>query len=341
MKTERNMPDLAQEFMLLGQSLPSKSMFFAKPIHGNPALRIAKDSYGSPALLISTTDSADTLEGEEISYKHIVFSPKRKCRIQTDMTVSECTIASISCNSDDPHLREYFLRSLSGVTSAISQKPSRSEVSAILDKLLELFRLMSSPPRNSIQGLWGEILIIYLSVDSEKAIQAWHTNPDALYDFNDGHSAIEVKTVLGDNRYHHFSINQLNPPRDLKLTIASMLLHENSRGATVYDLLARVADEKGISSSALAKAHSLILSTLGKEWFDQKGNRFGVEDAIKSLKLFQYKLIPQITYPLPEGVKSVSFISDLSYLSAIGRFDIPEDDDLLNTIFLGFSSFPD
>jgi len=335
MKNEGNIPDLVQEFMLLGQSPPSANMFIAKPIHGNPALRIAKDLNGSPALLISTTDDTNACEEEEIFYKHIVFSPKRNCMIKTDSTISEDTIALISCNSDDPHLREYFLRSLSGITSAISQNPSRKEVSAILDKLLELFRLMSSPSRNSIQGLWGEMLVIYLSVNSEKAIQAWHSNPDALYDFDDGYSAIEVKTVLGDNRCHHFSINQLNPPRKLKLAIASILLHEDSRGATVYDLLVRIADEKGVSSSALAKAHSLILSTLGKEWFDQKNNRFGVEDAIKSLKLFQHTLIPQITYPLPQGIKSVSFISDLSFLPEIGRFDIPEDDELLNTVFFG------
>lgn len=341
MKSEGIITDLVQEFLLLGPPPLIENIFIANKIPGNPALRIAKDQNGSPALLISMIDDGNTREGVTIPYKHIIFSPKRKCKIQTDTTISEYTIALISCSSEDPHLREYFLRSLSGVISAISQNPTRTEVFAILEKLLELFRLMSAPSRNSIQGIWGEMLIIYLSTNSENAIRAWHVNPDALYDFDDGYSAIEVKTVLGDNRYHHFSINQLNPPQELKLAIASIILHEDSRGATVYDLLVKIVNEKGISSNALGKVHSLILSTLGKEWFDQKSNRFSVEDAIKSLKLFQHKLIPQIAYPLPQGVKSVSFISDLSYLPALGRVDIAVDDELLNNVFSGINTFLD
>ena len=333
MKTDSNLIDLVNEYLQLSESPQKPNTYIAKPIFGSQVLRIAKGLTGTPALLIDAPYYINDADKETIAYKHISFTPKCNCILQSEASLTECTMAVITCTSDDAHLREYFLRSLSGVCSSLPQKPSIGDIYQMLNDLLELFQLKSSAPRDSVQGLWGELLIIYLSSDPEKAIQAWHENPNALYDFYDGVSAVEVKTALGDHRCHHFSILQLNPPENISLVIASLLIQEIANGATVYDLLAKIATEKEISPNALSKAHAIILSILGRDWFEQKNTRFDIVSAGKGLKLFRHHLIPQIRYPLPQGVNSVSFISDLTFVSSLCFRELIQEDGLAFGLF--------
>lgn len=328
MKNEQAITDLFQEFISLGFPSKASNTYIAKPLSSNMSLRVAIDPSGAPALLINTSKDGHSAEGETIAYKHIKFSANCFCRIQTGTTITESNIALISCTAEDPFLREYFLRSLSGIVSTISQCPSQKETLAMVEKLLELYRLLSQPARNSIQGLWGELFLICTSTDPESAVRAWHTVPNALFDFRDEDSAIEVKTAQGDQRCHHFSIHQLNPAHEIKLSIASLLIKEACDGSTIYDLVSLIS-ERNISPESYSKLSSMILATLGRDWMEQKRQRYNIDSASKSLKFFQYHSIPQIGLPLPDGVSDVSFLSNLTNLTSLDSNNIDMTDHLL------------
>jgi hypothetical protein len=75
-------------------------------------------------------------------------------------TESVETLAVLKCTTDDPMLREYFLRSLSGTVTALPAIPTEEDIATAVAKLVELFRALKAPPRTSLQGLWCELFLI-------------------------------------------------------------------------------------------------------------------------------------------------------------------------------------
>ena len=93
-----------------------------------------------------------------------------------------------------------------------------------MDRLIELFRAMTTPSRKSVQGLWAELFLIAQSRQPTILVDAWHMLPEDRYDFAMDDQRIEVKSFSGSLRQHHFSLEQLQPPEGVKTLIASMLV---------------------------------------------------------------------------------------------------------------------
>src|SRR4029078_3598315 len=90
--------------------------------------------------------------------------------------------------------------------------------------IVELFRSLQAPPRKSVQGLWSELFLIAEARHPTLLLRAWHATPGDRYDFNLGTARLEVKSVAGAVRHHHFSLAQLSPTGGTTALVASLFI---------------------------------------------------------------------------------------------------------------------
>ena len=198
---------------------------------------------------------------------------------------------------------------------------------------------MSCPPRKQIQGLWAELLVIERSLVPETVINAWHESPTSKYDFTLGRDKVEVKSTSSEERKHHFSLDQLNPSRNSRLLIASIIVRESGHGnggISVRELLDKICMRVS-SIDARMRLYKVIAETVGSDIHEMEDVFFDYVEASDTLRFFDANEVPGINKDnVMQGVSSVGFNSDLT-----GIIDVqsPEssfavtDSPLFNSIF--------
>ena len=193
--------------------------------------RVAKNSKGLPAILINTKDDESLVS----NYKgaNILLRFNENCKIHEENTSSVFTI--LSCRSDDELTIKMFLDICETTIPQLNKEPSAEEIKKITSVIIELFKEISDKKR-SIIGLWGELFLIYSSLNKEKILQAWHENTTDKYDFFDDNQALEVKCTSKTDRIHKFQHDQLLSEIEYHY-VASIMVSENfNDGLSVLDL---------------------------------------------------------------------------------------------------------
>lgn len=296
------------------------SQFTARSIPGFEQHRLAKGNDGAPSLLISVSDTALVYSGIPVSLKHLTIRHSVECIItREDGTQETGRFSVICCVGTDPILHSYFLRVLGSVLTLIGTTPSQTNVSTAITKLIELFRVMSEPVRKSVQGLWAELLLIAQATDPEVVLNAWHATPIDVYDFNAGNQRLEVKSVSGRERYHHFSLAQLQPPQNTIVLIASMFMERSSAGVSLLSLVEEIRSRIVNQPELILRLEQIVITTLGESWQQGLQVRFDRELAESSLRFFDARVVPKIDPQLPPGVSDVRFKSDLTGVQSLSR----------------------
>jgi hypothetical protein len=309
----RSFPDLVQLFDAL--SAPSANMglgrFCAQLIRGYPACAIGKDTSGNPVLLIQADNAlpgtAAPLILERLCVIHLV-----NCRIQTeDQGDQQRTLSIIRCTDPDRAVHEYFLRCLHPIVASLPQSPSRDQISAAVQKLVDLFRRMADAPRKALAGLWAELFVISSASNPACLLTAWHAIPEEKFDFANGMDRLDVKAGVGGIRLHHFTLEQLRPGAPVRVLIASLLTERSEGGTSVNDLVdsirARVADP-----DHLIRLDSVVAQTIGQDWRAVQHTRFDLQQATQSLRFIDASTVPSVANPTPPEVSAVHFRVDLS-----------------------------
>lgn len=280
---------------------------------GAGALRIARSYSNQPALLIATTGSG--LSPRRLA--NLTFAPPLEMIVdRADGGSERARYAVLICTAGDADLERYFCRVLGAffveVLTASQTAPTADDVEHTLDGITKLFSALHRAPKQSVQGLWAELAIVAWAREPEVAISAWHSVPNALHDFALGSHRLEVKSTLAKLREHHFQLDQLGTSTSGSTVIASLMLHQRSDGLSVFDL----ADQIGgrIGDESRTRLETIIADCLGRDWRDADADdlRFDVVATKQTLKLYLAEDIPTIPQPLPEGIKRVEFLSDLS-----------------------------
>ena len=173
------MEDLLALYRLLTDVSGPGDSYVARVIGGRGSYRIAKDADGNPALLISLSMSSNALAIHPIELRNISFRPRCICNVRfEESSVSEEILAVLKCTTDDTVLREYFLRSVSGIVAGLPEPPEETDVAGAVGKLIELFRALESPPRTSLQGVWCELFLIWQASSIRQAAAAWACRSD-------------------------------------------------------------------------------------------------------------------------------------------------------------------
>ena len=200
----------------------NESCFSTSPIPFSKKHKIGISHEGYPMFFIECNSNAHSLD---INLEFISVLFNRPCLLSDEnITQYENIYTIIQLKTNNISFQQYFLEVVCIVLELLPETPSHEQLKTEIQKLVELFSRFTRPPRKTIQGLWGELLIIEQAKDPEYLIQSWHVSPDNKFDFNDGQDKIEVKSVSQTRRIHNFSLEQLCPNKNSNLIIASVVV---------------------------------------------------------------------------------------------------------------------
>jgi len=325
--------DLFDQLPIPDSSNTVENFFRARSIPGYELHRLAKDIHGSPALLIIAEDSLNSKPLVPVSLESLRIVHNIECSISKDDSAQETELFSvIQCTSKDRVLHEYFLHILESIVLILGQNPSRDDISRAITTLIELFRVMLAPARKTTQGFWAEIFIINQAFDPIRLLQAWHKTPYDLYDFTENNQCIEVKSVNGNIREHHFSLEQLNPPLERKVIVASIYMERVSNGTSLLDILENLRSRVSKNTEALIKLNYITTTILGESWKQALETQYDYSLAKESLRFFSSENIPTVNPDLPVGVSNVHFKASLSEIQSLTLEELAQLDYLCRAV---------
>ena len=285
--------------------------FMAIPIGPSETYRLGKDPKGAPALLIKAASGGATY-GAPIRLRHLRVAHNVDCIMHRDRTTETGRFSVFACVDADRATETYFLRVAEALVPTLGEHPDVNSINKAVDQLVELFQALRSPPLKVAQGLWAELLLLAESEDPGKLVDAWHSVPDDLYDFNEGSHRIEVKSASGEIRRHSFSLVQLQPPAETRLVVASVIVNRAGGGTAVNDLVDELQSRLSGSPERQLRIYRVVTLTLGDRWREFSIEMFDRPAAKSSLSFFRPSDIPMVNPDLPPGVSNVRFSADLT-----------------------------
>lgn len=288
-------------------------VFSAVPIPSYEQHRVAKDAFGLPVILISVADPALSVNPLSVALEHLTVQHDITCRISNpDGLAEEGRFTIVRCTSADRILHVYFLRIVAAVIGSLGNMPTRLDVSQAVSKLVELFRAMSEAPRKSVRGLWAELFLIAQAHNPAILVGAWHAMPEDKYDFAAGSQRIEVKSASSRTRQHYFSLEQLHPPANATVLVASLFVERAGAGVSLGELIDEARSRVSGNPNLVFHIDKTVALVLGESWRSAMEERFDRELAQESLAFFEAESIPTVSPELPLGVTEVRFKSDLT-----------------------------
>jgi hypothetical protein len=313
-------PDLLQLFESLVMPMPvtSGSDLSAVKIPGLTTYRLAKDTSGSPCLLIEQPPTGS--QAAPLRLENLQVSFGVPCTVTVPEGKKEQDIFTIvRCSADDPALFPHFLNIASPIVAWLGASPTPAAVRRAIFGLVQLFQALAAPAKKTIQGIWAELLLIRLSTDPRATATAWHHEPTERFDFSAGPQRIEVKSSMNRQRAHYFSLEQLKATGGSKIVVASVFAERVGGGVSLRKLFddtrALLAEDPQLTS----RFDSVFYNSLGSGWTDAMDECFDWELAKDSLAFFNAELVPKIEGDIAPAVSDVRFRSDLSGLIALDR----------------------
>ena len=269
---------------------------------------------GYPKFFICTNDTASSTKNTTLEILSVEYN--LSCTFVDDNAVETPHFYTvITLRSLDETLQSEFIDIVLLMLQRLPALPSKREIAIEIENLISIFSAMNCPPRKQIQGLWAELLVIERSLVPETVINAWHESPSSKYDFTLGRDKVEVKSTSGEERKHHFSLDQLNPSRNSRLLIASIIVRESGHGnggMSVRELYDKIC-EKVVSIDARMHLYQVIAETIGTDIHKMENVFFDYVEASDSLQFYDANEVPGINKDgIMQGVSSVGFNSDLT-----------------------------
>jgi hypothetical protein len=295
---------VALDAELAALSGPSKAgALLALPIGTSSASRLVRGPNGEACVLIA---GAEVAVGSDLKLRNVEAKARVRCEIESpDGSIASVEGALVTCTATDPQLRRLFLGLMEEALAALGDTPSASAIAAWLYRIATLFAKLEQEGRKRLRGLWAELLVMLALDDSDLAARRWHADPSERFDFLGGSFAIEVKSCQDMDRVHQFSLEQLRPPADLEVWVASVVVRADPQGESVLDLLSEI-EESILDARTRDEVRAMALTIGGSALEDDDLHRFDKHSALSTLRLIATGAIPSITGPLPNEVLAVS-----------------------------------
>lgn len=316
-------------------SLPENDnkVFNAIPIPEYPNFRIAIDFEGNAVLLLSVSKRIKDLSLKNFRLKYLQLEQNLECRIYENDSFKLQTFTVVTFRCSDRNLQEYFLRISETLVSTIGQKPTQQQVIDSLKKFVEVFKTLADSPTNTINGLWAELFLIENSSNPKSVINYWHNLPEEKFDFNAGLERIEVKSSSNFERKHIFSAEQLNPPSDSQVLIASVFLKQHNSGMNIQQLLESISKKVNYDFETADKLNSIVFRTLGSSLEHSIGIKFDYVIALQSLQFYRHQDIDKIEeIHIGNNVSEVKYKSDLTKISPVEVGKLKDKQILFNAL---------
>lgn len=316
-------------------SLPENDVkvFNAIPIPEYPNFRVAIDFEGNAVLLLSVSKRIKDLSLKNFRLKYLQLEQNLECKIYENDSFKFQTFTVITFRCSDRNLQEYFLRISESLVKTVGQNPTQQQVIDSLKKFVEVFKTLTDSPTNTVNGLWAELFLIENSSSPKELINYWHNLPEEKFDFNAGTERIEVKSSSNFERKHIFSAEQLNPPSDTQVLIASVFLKQHNSGNSIQYLIDRISEKIDYDFETVEKLNTIVFRTLGSSLEHSIGVKFDYDIAQQSLRFYRHQDIDKIEeVHIPNNVSEVKYKSDLTSIKAIELNKLKERKGLFNAL---------
>ncbi len=311
-----------EKFKNLTQSNADASAFNVITVP-NTKHKLGVSCEGYPKFFVSTNESATS--STNMTREILTVQYNLPCTIieNGDKQYSN-NFSIITLQALEKQLQIYFIDIFVMMLEKLPPIPSKRVLSIEIENIITIFSALKSKPIKEIQGLWAELLVIEQSLHPETLIAAWHSQPNAKYDFTMGRDKIEVKSTSAEERIHRFALDQLNPSPNSRLLIASVIVRESAEGTgglSLHNLYDRICNRVTVVNSRL-KLYSTLVATIGSDYTKFDNVFFDHVAASDSLAFFDVKVVPHIKKSdVPEFVSDVKFSSNLSHLIDIRNSD--------------------
>ena len=213
--------------------------------------------------------------------------------------------------SDKRSTQDYFIEICKILLQNLGENPKITLVQKELENVKDIFLNLNKNRIKEELGLWGELYLIYIQENKEKAVSSWHMNSKDRIDFNSGSIKVEVKTTLSNERKHVFKLNQLRNHYKESVLICSIMTVEIENGLSIKDLVQKI--NTSVNFSTKFKLEEKISSVLGNELLTSNFRYFDETSARESLRLYNSDEIPAIDKDcLSLEVSEVVFTSNLT-----------------------------
>ena len=294
-----------------------KNIFNAITVVDYPFVKIAKNIYSFPVILITSLNDGTYLTTKNVRLKYIELKHNQECKISEGNKTKFENFTVIVFNSDLPYLQNYFLGIAETLIKSLSSNPTQKEILAAFNNFIDIFRVMSDIPRKSVQGLWAELFIIEKSKNIDTLLDYWHNIPTEKFDFNAGIEKLEVKSNSRMERIHIFSSEQLNPPDENQVIIASLYTKQKNTGTSINDLIKSIIKRNNNSKNS-EKLFEIVSKTLGNTIEQSIKIKFDYHIAENSLKFYKHQDVSKIEeVNIPSKVSEVRYKSDLTKIKDI------------------------
>lgn len=314
---------------------PDKPIYAVVPISGYESYFIGKDREGCACLLASTSDQPGRQQSP-IRLEHLDAQFDIRCYLRRKAEVERVgSFTVIRCRSLDTEIVRYFLSVAEIIVAMVGDKPRQRELASAIHRLAAIFQKMQKPPSRPVNGLFGELFLIWRSSDPCKCISAWRVDETARFDFATGDIRIEVKTASGRARVHEFSFDQCNPPPGTIPIAVSMFVERLPGGMSLRSLIREIESRIAAETDLVLKLHEVVAGTLGTSMSEALSLAFDGKLTGSSMRLYGLRDVPAIRGMLPAGVSDVHFRSDLSALTPVSQESLIEKSELFRDLLPG------
>jgi Putative PD-(D/E)XK family member, (DUF4420) len=292
----------------------AEANFTAIPLSAQRKDFLAKASDGAPIFLLHDSSQAKYSPG--VQFRHLTAQFHATCRVHTNDVDLQEQFALVACDGAVQDLHELFVRCFGAAIEELPINSGTRELSACVQKLLDLFRALSQPSEKEVSGLWGELYVIANSGDIAAALAAWHEDPFDRFDFSWEQGCLEIKASTQAARLHHFALEQLTKPTNGNGYIASLLLQPLSGGLGLLDLANSIESELRNLPALKQKLWNNLAKALGSDFSDKLDKRFDVSYAERNFIVYAMEDIPKPEQPSDPRVIAIRFTSDLTTVAS-------------------------
>lgn len=305
---------------------PDKPLYSVMPVPDYANCFVGKDRESLACILISMSDQAGKPH-PPIRLESLDVHFELRCRLKNfGEPEREGTFTVIRCRDSNIETIRYFLSVCETILRILGDNPARTQIAATVNRLAAIFQRVQQPPARPLNGLFGELFILFRSGNAVRALTAWRVDENARFDFSDGDIRLDVKAAGGRSRIHTFSYEQCNPPVGTLAVVASLHAEQAAGGVSLHNLIKRIEYRVSSHADLVLKLHETIAATLGASLNNSLSISFDMRLTESSLRFFSLEDVPAIRGPLPAGISDVHFRSDLSSLPSLSAEALIDQD---------------
>jgi hypothetical protein len=198
------------------------------------------------------------------------------------------------------------------VLRIIGPRPPLSKIVDAISSLVAILHELTSAPRRSLIGLYGELTVIALSQDAAASVKAWRADTEDRFDFSSGDARLEVKATSNSIRKHSFSYDQCSPPPGINAVVASLFVQPTGDGESLQQIVQGILSRVERDDQARLKLQITVARSLGAALLQSMSTCFDDALARSSLRFFDASALPAVRGSFPSTVSGIRFDADLS-----------------------------